>query len=185
MFAEAEGLEDSTKTLVPFRVWVSRVVGLGLKIQGLGLRIGASGLGLRSFEKLLTSSIPPTLKLLLHKKCNVSLPPPPPQLSSSQHCKWAARTLILCCWALQGYSALGHCRNTFRLGPAGIFGGWTLQGYSAVGHCRDTLQLGTAGILCGWALQGYLVVEHCRDTLRLGSVRILCGSALVGHCKDT
>ena len=42
---------------------------------------------------------------------------------------------------------VGHCRDTFRLGPAGIFGGWTLQGYSAVGHCRDTLELGTARIL--------------------------------------
>ena len=116
--------------------------------------------------------------------------PAPPQLSSLQHCKCAARILILCCWALQGYSALGHCRYTFRLGLAGIFGGWTLQGYSAAGHCRDTLQLGTAGILCGWALQGYLVVDHCRDTLRLGSVKILCGWALqgyfaVGHCRDT
>ena len=64
-----------------------------------------------------------------------------------------------------------------------------MQGYSAVGHCRDTLQLGTAGTLCGWALRGYLVVEHYRDTLRLGSVRILCGLALqgysaVGHCRD-
>ena len=111
--------------------------------------------------------------------------PAPSQLSSLQHCKCAARILILCCWALQGYSAVGHCRDTFRLGPAGIFGGWTLQGYGG-----DALQLGTAGILCGWALQGYLVVEHCRDTLRLGSVRILISWALqgysaVGYCRDT
>ena len=103
----------------------------------------------------------PPLKPLLHKKCNVSLPPPP-QLSSLQRCKCAARILILCCWALQGYCALGHCRDTFRSGPAGIFGGWTLQGYSAVGHRRDTLQLGIAGILCGWALRRYLVVGHIR-----------------------
>ena len=137
-------------------------------------------------KKSFTSSIP-TLKPLLHKKCNVSLPPP--QLSSLQHCKCAARILILCCWALQGYSAPGHCRDTFRLGTAGIFGGWTLQGYSAVRHRRDTHRFGTAGILCGWALQGCFVVEHCRDTLRFGTAGILTGSALqgyfaVGHYRD-
>ena len=122
--------------------------------------------------KLCISSIP-TLKPSLHKKCKVSLPP----LDCLPCSTAAARILILCCWALQGYSAVGHCRDTFRLGPGGIFGGWTLQGYSALGHCRDTLQLGAAGILCGWALRGYLVVEHCRDTLRLGTS--------VKHCRDT
>ena len=50
------------------------------------------------------------------------------------------------------------CRE--RLGMAGILCGWALQGYSAVGHCRDTLRLGMAGTLGGWALQGYLVVGH-------------------------
>ena len=136
-------------------------------------------------RKLFISSIP-TLKPLL--KRSVTFPCPP----SLQHCKCAARILILCCWALQGYSAVGHWRDTFRLGPAGIFGGWTLQGYSAIGHCRDTLQLGTAGILCGWALHAYFVAEHCKDALRLGNLRILCGWALqgysavgLGHCRDT
>ena len=159
-------------------------------------------------KKSFISSIP-TLKPLLHKKCNVSLPPP--QLSSLQHCKCAARILILCCWALQGYSALGHCRDTFRLGTAGIlvvghcrdtllFGttgiltGSALQGYFAVGHYRDASWLGTARILCdwahplsiagiliGWALQEYLVVGRCRDTWWLGNVRILCGWALQGY----
>ena len=59
-----------------------------------------------------------------------------------------------------------RCKNidTLLLGTPGILIGWALQGYSAVGHCRDTLRLGTAGILGGWALQGYLVVGHCRDT---------------------
>ena len=57
-------------------------------------------------------------------------------------------------WTLQGYSAVGHCRDTWHLGTAG------LQGYSLVGHCGDTWWLGTAGILCGSALQGYLVVGH-------------------------
>ena len=64
--------------------------------------------------------------------------------------------LILCCWALQEYSAVavGHCRETvLLLGTAGILG-WALLGYPAVGHCKDTLWLGIAGILCGWALQG-------------------------------
>ena len=65
---------------------------------------------------------------------------------------------------------------------AGILGGWALQGHSAVGHCRDilrlgsedTLRLGTAGILGGWALQGYSAAGHCRDTLWLGTEGI-CG----------
>ena len=82
---------------------------------------------------------------------------------------------------------LGRCPDAVRLGTAGILCGWALQGYSAAGHCRDslhlgtedTLRLGTAGILCGilcsWALQGYLVVGHCRDTLRLGTAGIPCG----------
>ena len=82
----------------------------------------------------------------------------------------AARILVLCCWALQGYSALGHCRSTFRLGPAVILCSWALQGYFAVGPWKDTLRLGTAGIPCGWrtaggwALQGYSLVGHCRGT---------------------
>ena len=71
-----------------------------------------------------------------------------------EHCRDTLRlgsVRILCGWALQGYSAMGHCRDTW------------------VGHCRDTLRFGTAGILCtvgtagirgGWALQGYLVVGH-------------------------
>ena len=44
-------------------------------------------------------------------------------------------------------------RNT-----TGILGGWALQGYSAVGHCRDTVRLGIAGILGGWALQEYVAI---------------------------
>ena len=76
-------------------------------------------------------------------------------------------------WTLQGYSAVGHCRDTLRLGTAGMRGGWALRGYLVVGHCRDTWWLGTAGIRGGWALQGYLVVGHCRDTLRLGTAGIL------------
>ena len=46
-----------------------------------------------------------------------------------------------------------HCRDTQRLGIAGILntpgilGGWALQGYSAVGHCKDMLPLGTAARL--------------------------------------
>ena len=69
---------------------------------------------------------------------------------------------------------VGHCRDTWWLGTAGILGagilcGSALQGYSAVGHCRDTHWLGTAGILGGWALQGYFAVGHCRDTLWFGT----------------
>ena len=44
-----------------------------------------------------------------------------------------------------------------------------MRGYLAVGHCRDTWWLGTAGILCGWALQGYSAVGHCRNTLPLST----------------
>ena len=173
-------------------------------ILGKGNTVGHSqhrqNLDCKSIKKKLFTSSIPTLKPLLHKKCNISLPPP--QLSSLQRCKCAARILILCCWALQGYSAVGHCRDTFRLGPAGIFGGrtlgilcgWAVSGYLVVGHCRDTWWLGTAGILGGWALQGYSAVRHCRDTLRLstsvkhcrgthwlGTAGILCGWALQGY----
>ena len=75
------------------------------------------------------------------------------------------------------YSAVGHGRDTWWLGTAGMLGVRALQGYLVVGHCRDTLRLGTsvkhfrdthwlgtAGILGGWALQGYSAVGHCRDT---------------------
>ena len=122
------------------------------------------------YQKLFTSSIP-TLKLLLHKKCNVSLPPP--QLSSLQHCKCAARILILCGWA-----PVGHCRDTLQLGTAGILCSWALRGYLVDEHCRDTLRLGSVRILCGWALQGYSAVRHCRDTLRPGTAGILGGWSL-------
>ena len=46
-------------------------------------------------------------------------------------------------------------------GMLGKLCGWALQGYSAVGHCRDTWWLSTAEILCGWALQEYVAIEHC------------------------
>ena len=48
-----------------------------------------------------------------------------------------------------GNSAVGHCRDTW----------W--QEYLVLGRCRDTVRLGTAGILCGWALQEYVAIEHC------------------------
>ena len=88
-------------------------------------------------------------------------------------------------WALQGYLVAAHCRDTARLGIAGILRGWALLENSAVavGHCVDTLW---------WALQGYLVVGHCRDILRLGTAGILCGCdwalrgySAVGHGRDT
>ena len=96
-------------------------------------------------SKELFSSSMRNLKPLLHKKCNVSLPPlnclPCSTANALQYSTLLLGTPgILCGWAL---------RDTFRLGPAKIFGVWTLQGYSAVGHCRDTLQLGTARILSG------------------------------------
>ena len=40
---------------------------------------------------------------------------------------------------------VGHCKDTLRLGTAGVLGGWALQGYSAVEHYRNTLPLSTAG----------------------------------------
>ena len=90
---------------------------------------------------------------------------------------------------LKGYLVIGHCRDTLRLGTAGILGGVALQGYSAVGHCRDTHWLGTAGILRGWALQGHSAAGHCRDIWWFGTAG-LCGWALQGyftdgHCRDT
>ena len=36
-----------------------------------------------------------------------------------------------------------HCRDTLQLGSVRILCGWALQGYSAVGHCRDTWRLVT------------------------------------------
>ena len=39
---------------------------------------------------------------------------------------------------------VGHCRDTLRLGIPGVLSGWALQGYSAVRHCRDALPLSTA-----------------------------------------
>ena len=53
---------------------------------------------------------------------------------------------------------VGSCRGV------GIFGVWVLQGYSAVGHCRDAWCSGTAGMLGAWAPQRYSVLRHCRDT---------------------
>ena len=50
---------------------------------------------------------------------------------------------------------VGHCRDTWWLGTAGILDGWALQGALrgdlVVGHCRETWWLGTAGILGGWS----------------------------------
>ena len=81
---------------------------------------------------------------------------------------------------------VGHCRDTLRLGTAGILCGWAPQGhsacrcallgYSVIGHCRDTLRLGTAGILCGWAPQGHSAVGDCGWALQ--------GYSAVGHCNQ-
>ena len=38
-----------------------------------------------------------------------------------------------------------------------IFFEGALQGYFAIEHCRDIFRLGITGIFCGWALQGYFV----------------------------
>ena len=79
---------------------------------------------------------------------------------------------ILGDWTLQGYSAVGLCRDIWWLGTAGTLGGWALQGHLVVRHCR-TLWLGAARTLCGWALQGCFVVGHCRDAIRSGpAVRV-------------
>ena len=106
---------------------------------------------------------------------------------------------------------VGHCRDTVWLGAAGVLGGWALQGYSAVGHCADILRLGTAryfaagqcrdtwwldtaGILCGWAhplsIAGILggwslraassrarttsTLESNNPTARVGKNQIIC-----------
>ena len=79
-------------------------------------------------------------------------------MSSLQHCKCAARMNI--------YALL--------LGTPGILCGWALQGYFAVGPCRD-IWLDTGGILCSWALQGYFAFGDCEDTLRLDTAKIFSG----------
>ena len=63
---------------------------------------------------------------------------------------------ILRGWALRGYFAGGHSRDTWWFGGAKterILSDWILLGYSAVGHCRDAWWSGTVGMLCGWAPQ--------------------------------
>ena len=95
-----------------------------------------------------------------------------------------------------GHFAVGHCKDTPRLGTAINLGAWALQGYLmgfalqgylALRNCKDILRLGTARILGAWALQGHLVVRHClavgrcRDTWRLDTAGILCG----WHCQHT
>ena len=89
-------------------------------------------------QKLLISGIPAL------KPYNVSLPP-----LNYLPCSTAnalQEILIICCWALQGYSALGHCRDILRLDSTGILCAWALQRYFAVGHCKDILRLGTGRI---------------------------------------
>ena len=54
--------------------------------------------------------------------------------------------------------------DILRLGIAGIFFEWTLQGYLAVGYCRDILQLDTAGIILQLGIAGILCVGHYKDT---------------------
>ena len=61
---------------------------------------------------------------------------------------------------LQGYVVMGAART---------FGVWALQGYFAVGHCKDTWWLGSAGTICGWARQGQSAVGPCRDSWWLGT----------------
>ena len=137
-------------------------------------------------RELFTSSIP-TLKPLLHKNCNVFLPPSTVFLAALQmRCKNIDALLlgtpgIVCAWALQGYFSVGPCRDIWWLDTARILCSWALQGYFAVGHCRDTLRLGTARILSGSALQGYFALRQCKDTLRLGTAGIRGGWALQGY----
>ena len=71
-----------------------------------------------------------------------------------------------CCWALQGYSAVGHGRDI--LGIAEIFCGWALLGYSFAGYCRDAPPLVGQCKFCGWVLVG-----QCWDSQRLGTASIL------------
>ena len=62
---------------------------------------------------------------------------------------------ILDGWALQDTVRLGSAGILCWLDTAGmIFCGGTLQRHVVVGHCRDTWWLGSAGVLWGWALQG-------------------------------
>ena len=89
----------------------------------------------------LSTSSTPTLKPLLHNKCCVFLPPNATILHFGTAGAIAVGTAwILSDWALQGYFAVGHCRDA-------VLCGWALQGYLVVGRCKDTLLLGTAGTL--------------------------------------
>ena len=92
---------------------------------------------------------------VMHKKCHVSW-----RLGGENITECG---VILCAWALQRYSAVGHCRDTWWLGIARIPCGWALQGYLVIGHCRYILRLGTARIFCRWAPQEHVAMEHCRQ----------------------
>ena len=45
----------------------------------------------------------------------------------------------------------------------GWSGGWALPGYSVLGHCRDTLRLGTPWVPWGWILCGWALHEGRRE----------------------
>ena len=51
--------------------------------------------------------------------------------------------------ACRGIATAEKAPNRSQLGTARILCSWALQGYFAVEHCRDTLRLGTARILRG------------------------------------
>ena len=106
--------------------------------------------------KLISLSIP-TLKLLLHKKSNVS-----GRIGGENSAECGVTMTLSKCnflarhckgWAPQGDFAIDHCKDIVGLGTAGI---------CCHGHFRNPAGLGTAGILCCWALQDYsaAVVDH-------------------------
>ena len=99
---------------------------------------------------------------------------------------------LLCVWALQGYSAVGHCWHTLRLGTARILT------YFVKGRYREIQRVSVVGVLqgysavrCGmrggWALLGYSKMEHCKDFFCAAG--IFCNWALRDTlrcvCSDT
>ena len=84
---------------------------------------------------------------------------------------------------------VGHCRDTWWLGAAGVLIGWALQGYSLVGHCRDTWWLATAGILGGWPLNSASSRARTTSTLksnnptaRVGNNTKTLAASMCGQC---
>ena len=91
-------------------------------------------------------------------------------------------------WALQGYSAVGHCKDSFWLGPTGIFDGWSLKSASSRARTTSTLKsdnptarvgknqqfLGGGSILCRFVLHLMRLVMHVYPWLLSRTSSLTC-----------